>query len=329
MLFKTSPILRSYATLGEVNFAEIQNTVKQTEDKHIIPVLGLTQYNLLNTAYNTATGETLADVKLAALLEQCRKVIAPYVCYYYTPKVDGSLSAGGFRRQETQTAKSAYQYQVTNFREANLQEAEAATENLIRFLEANKTDYTAWAESDEFKAYRSLFIKTALEFNTIFPSHTPCRNYYAMRSKMMDVEELGMRNFLGDALFTVLKDKDKAGTAFTEKENVLIVKIKKAIANITVAAAVPTLNVRISDGGITLTTVGARTTNDAIASRSAADANALNTLINACNASGKQWIESAAAYMRANATDFDTWPGNVITEIIIKNTAGTAVYGVF
>ncbi|MFC4261920.1 DUF6712 family protein [Ferruginibacter yonginensis] len=329
MLFKTSIILRQYCSLGETNFFAIKSTIQNVEDKHIIPVLGREQYNALNEAYKNATDETLAPGPLKELLEQCRKVIAPYVCYYHAPKADATLSDAGFKRSETESSKTAYQYQLANYREANLLEAEAATENLISFLEAEINNYELWANSDAYKTYKSLFIRKASEFNDFFPSASPYRNFFAMKPKMLAVEEMGIRNFLGDALFADIKTKYNGAGALSEKEQVLLFKLKNAIANLTVAAAVPLLNVKIAENGLTLSTAGARSTNDNINSRSAADANAINALIETCKNTGKSWIENAGKFLKENATDFATWPGNVSQTVSIGRNEQNSVFGIF
>ena len=309
MLFKTTIRLVDFAKLAStVNFSNIAPTLRMVEEQHIIPVLGYELYNTLTVAYTAAANEGSLTTQHISLLEKTRNVIGPVGCYYYAPKAEVLLSDAGAQRLETATNKTAYQNQVVNFREQNLRESEMATELLLQFLEKNKADYSEWTASEAFKDYRSLFIKSGSEFNKCFPSASPWRNYIAMRGRMVDVEEISIREVLGNDLFEILKTKDlDALGTFTDKEQILLYKVKKAVAYLTVASSIPFLNVRLDANGISVkATAGAQ--NDDVASRVAALNPALNSLIEASREGGKTWINNISEYMKENAVDFGIAP---------------------
>lgn len=308
MLFKKTDKLLEYAELTTVNFTSVKATIKMVEQQHLVPILGKELYQSLNDAYTAEADESELEDALKLLLDKCRSVIGPYLCYYYTPKAEVKLSDAGAQRQESTTNKTAYQNQVNNFREQNLREAEQATELLLEFLEDNKNDYQEWIDSQAFTEYRSLFIKSGSEFDKLFTSASPCRNYWAMRATMKDVEENNIRTIIGDTLFAALKEKDtEAEPDFAEKEKDLIYKIKKVTAYLTVCFAIPFLNVRLDGNGITVMAVnGAQ--NDAVASRSAAGNSALNIIIEKCEAAAKSWTNNLIDFLNKNATEFEGWP---------------------
>jgi hypothetical protein len=305
MLFKDSNTLKEYAQLtGEINFASVKPTLRFVETIHIIPVIGKELYNDLNTAFNDAATLDDLDEPQVNLLEQCRYIIGPYLCYYYAPKSDVQLNDGGMSKNKD----AAFQYQGTNFREANLREAETATELLLQFLEDNSDDYPEWLASSAFEEYRKLFIKTGKEFNENFTSASPYRNFHAMRNKMVDVEEHNIRMAIGDTLFDALKAKDKAeAPTFTDKEKQLLFKLKKAIANFTVAFSVPLLNVRIDANGITVVAYGPSTSRDQDNMRTNASSDAQSILIAKCIDAAESWLSDALKFLNDNATDFPQW----------------------
>jgi hypothetical protein len=310
MLFKTKDKLIEYAELSaSINFNSVKPTLRVVEQQHIIPVLGQALYTSLDTAFTAAADETTLTQPQKDLLDQCRCVIGPMLCYYYTPKSEIKIGDQGAQRMETATNKTAYQNQILNFREQNLREAEMATELLLQFLEDNKADYTDWQTSDAFKDYRSLFIKSGGEFNKYFSSHSPYRNYWAMRSKMLDVEENNIRTIIGSTLFDALKakDADPAGT-FTDKETALLFKLKKVVAYLTVAFSIPFLNVRIDTNGITVMSPSGRAQDDQLAKRSQASKDDLNIIIEKSEAAAKSWINNVTDYLDANTADFTGWP---------------------
>lgn len=309
MLFKTSIQLKEYSELtSAVNFLSLKATLSHVEEIHIIPILGKELYTSLNDAYTNAVNEAALTQPQQDLLERTRKVIGPYLAYYYAAKGEVKLDDAGLRREETNTSKTAFQYQVTNFRNAQLQEAEQQSEKLLEFLEENKADYTLWTSSTAFTTYRSLFIKTGTEFNELFPTHSPYRNYWAMRSKMVDVEEQNIRHAIGDTLFDALKTKDAATTdGLTSQEKKLLYKLKKAIANFAVAFAVPFLSVRIDAGGITISDTGSSTGNDDLSKRKSASENQLSLIISSAAENGKSWLNDAIKYIKNNSESFSDW----------------------
>lgn len=314
MLFKDTNKLLEYAQInGTVNFPAVKSTIQMVEEEYLLPIVGKSQYDDLNDAYKTAVDESALSAPQKKLLEKCRAVVGPYFTYLYAQGADVQVSDGGIRRSETANVKTAYQYQVRQFLDHMLHLGGISTEALIRFLEENKSDYTMWSASDEFTQYRSTFIKSGREFNQFFSSATPYRNYIAMRPKMVDVEMNAIQPLLGDTLYQSLKTKDQADQDFTAAEKELLVRIKYAIAALTVAHSVPVLNVRIDAAGLSLISQTPSSTSDAVSSRSNADANAINHFIQSTENSGRQWMEAAKKYMKAHPADFTTWPGNMGT----------------
>lgn len=311
MLFKDTIKLTEYTELSkDTNFAGIRSTIRMIEEQHIVSALGNQLYSSLNNAYTLITDEVSLSAANKSLLDKCRSVIGPLVSYHLAYKKDITIGDGGSRRSETNTAKTAYQYQVTQFRQGMLDEADKATESLLKFLDENADAYPEWLSSSAFADYKNTFIKSGKEFAELFPSASPYRNFAAMRSKMIDVEETNIRAALGNSLYADLKTKDlqtTIGGAFSLKETELLKKLKKAIAYLTVAFSIPFLNVRIDAGGITVTTSN-QTSDDDKSTRMAAANSALNTIMKRCEDAGAVWLKNAIKYLNDNSEDFTGWP---------------------
>lgn len=296
MLFKSTAGLKEYAQLtGEINFASVRPTLRFVETFHLIAILGRELYRSLDAAYADETTMTAAQ---KALLEQCRHVVAPYFCYYYAPKADVQLSDAGM----TKSKDAAYQYQGAAYREAALREAEMCEESLLQFLEEKRSDYAEWTASEAFKAYRSLFIKSGTQFDDLVRTASPQRNFFALRSAMVDVEENMIRTAIGDTLFNALKTKDAGTQNFTGAELILLQRLKKAIAYQTLATGAPLLNVRLDAAGLSVITAGPRADDDKVSARSNATDNNLSLFIESCAGKAKIWLQSATAYLHDNAS---------------------------
>ncbi len=310
MLFKDNKKIPDYASFtGTIEYAAIKPTLRMIENDHLVKLLGNELYSSLNSALALITDETSLSPDNQLLLHQCRMVIGPYLCYYYTPKAEIGLSASGARRSETETEKTAFQYQITNFREVNLREAEKASEQLLQFLDENQSSYSQWVNSKAFAAYKSLFIASASEFDENYKTASPYRNYWAMRWKMFDVEELHIRIKLGDPLFDSLKTKLLANTLST-KETKLLKFVKKAIAYYTIAFALPDLSVRLDDDGLTVVGI-TRSSNDKDRRQDATE-NKFSNIVNNAQAAGSEWLVKSMDYLKANATDFPLYQPIII-----------------
>jgi len=317
MLFKKIEEVLEFAEMtASVNFASIHGTIRNIEQWHLVPILDKALYTSLHNAYQDVTDEEDLSAANKNLLLWCRYVIGSYLCYHYAPKAEVSLSDGGVRRLETDKAKTAFQYQVKNFRDQHLREAEQHCESLYSFLDENKDDYPTWTSSKSYTAYKKLFIKSATEFNELYTTASPFRNFFAMRFKMVDVEIQMIKPALTSPLFAALKEKDlSAPETFTDAETELLSYLKKAIAYYTVAYALPYVAVRFDENGITITSEQGRSTNDNLGKMGDAGDVKISNLIKKCTEDGRQWLKTATDYINANLDEFPSFEVPTVVEV--------------
>ncbi len=303
MLFSNIQEIKKHTEVGAISFAALTKSIRLAEIQYIKPVIGTALYNTLTTAY-AASPATPLSAPFEKLLFLIREALGPLASYIYIPKAEVQLTDAGALRAETANNKSAFQYQVNNQRAQLFTEGIMMTEELLAFLETNKADYTDWTGSNEFKKYRSLFIKTAGEFDLLFSSATPYRNYYFMRSVMSDVEELLIKKAIGTPQYTALKTKDAlANPGFTDEEMELLRLLKHSIAHYTVSKAIPRLAVTMDAQGITVMTTSAHGTDDALGKKTAAADNQLSQLQRQSETDGGTWLGEALDYLKATASN--------------------------
>jgi hypothetical protein len=299
MLFKTTAEIQQFAPInGEVNFASLKSSIITAERECIIPAIGQSLYDTLNTAY-AANTLTTPQTNLLAVIQQS---LACYAIYAQTPLSEVNFTDGGTRREETNTSKSAYQYQVTNLRKELLRQADLHLEYLLGYLETNRTDFPTWTSSTQFLRYRGLFIKTGTEFSENYTTASPNRNYIAMRPTMEDVEQQIVKKLLGKDFFAALKAKDKAEQDFTADETELLYKLKKWIAALTVLMSIPKINVQVTDNGITVFSSSTFATKDDDSKRGAANADQINHLVNSLKDTCSMWLADITAYLKETAS---------------------------
>lgn len=312
MLIRDSEILKQYSQLSSGNYEKLKPTLRMVEDKFVIPIISEYLYKKLDDALTDSLKQEPVELpeKYVTLLDMCRRVIGPMFCALHADKSDVIFSETGIQRMENSTNKTAYQYQGTKFKQANLQEAEDATELLIAFLEADIENYPEWENSDNFKKYRSLFIKTGGEFDEYFKTHSPRRNYYTMRNKMQEVEIITIKKLLGPELYKSLKEKDaEPNPTFSEEELELLPYLKRITAYLTVSLALPLLNVRMAENGISVLATASFSQNDNENTRAGISVEEMNILQKTCTDGASTWIEETIAFIKENKDAFPDWIG--------------------
>ena len=82
--------------------------------------------------------------------------------------------------------------------------------------------------------------------------------------------------------------------------------LKKAIAYLSIGAAVPHINANLDDNGITIISEQSLGTYDKQL-RAAADPVRVSHLQRSCNDAGAQWLGEALNYIASNPTKFSDW----------------------
>lgn len=288
MLFNSTTELQKYTALAAMNFAAISPVLDTIEEDCLIPYLGRELYDEILEAIK----EDPVPEKYGPLQEICKKIVAPFAVYKYIPKGQLQIGTNGILRADNETLKTPYGYQIAELREAYLEDGELAIERLLAYLEANKANFTSWADSEAYKNYNSLIIRSGAEFKQLFTmQRTPHRNYWSMRSKMQDIQ-FAVKQSIGADKFDELLT-GQAASGLDEDNTHLLLMIKKAISYITIAEAVPYLNCRMDANGITmLSSVVANSQKDNT-NRMAANDKALSNLIISAKNDGDEWLSRA------------------------------------
>ena len=307
MLFKTKESMNQYTDVAaSVTLLNVKSTAIFVESKILKSILGKSLYKELDDDFNE--NEDGLRSEQIELLEYCRRVLGPYICYYYAPKAAVQLSASGTQRVEGTNSKTSFAYQDVNFRAQYLLEGETACEALLEYLNENWANEPVWSDSSEFAEFKSLFIKTGSEFEKLYPTPQPYRNYWAMRFKMFEVEETHIIKAITSRLFNYLKQKDKSqDPGWSDAEKRLLLYLKKSIAYLTVAAAVPHLNVRIDDNGITIASDNSTVSNKDQKITKAADPASISLLITSSADAGKEWLKKAVDLLTEDPESFPEW----------------------
>jgi hypothetical protein len=175
---------------------------------YLAPFLSKAEYDLLVIAYNANTC-TAAQL---AILPKAQSVIANFAYYYFADSNNFMISDAGNLRAEHSEGKSAYQWQVRDFKDRCWLNGWAAVEDLIKYLYTNKANYTNWAGSAERTSFNRMFV-----WNTdIFKSYYRINSYgtlYSLHPSIKDIETTYVSEHITASLYKDLLDRLIAKTS--------------------------------------------------------------------------------------------------------------------
>lgn len=258
----------------------------RADRKYLIPVLGQSVYDTLNTQVtnNTVTWTTLLDI--------CRSYVAPMAMLLELPTRNIQITDSGIKKTTSQDQDNIFRWEYNELK-ANLeQQAAEALEELWAHLLAAGSTYT-WTNPNT----RSKLFQNAIEFKSYYPNlQQPFRVFESLLPIISTVEDHFLKQAIGDAFYTALIAKSSPSDA----EKSAIVLIKKAAAFFIVMQSCTQLPVKLTPNGFTIQLSSSDSANQG---ESAAPDNSLSVLRSSCENTGNAYIKQLKTYLNANATD--------------------------
>lgn len=304
MLLKNKEDINNYAEANQsLKYASIKPSIDTATSEFLIPVLGIDQYQDLDTAWNQATPALTTAQE--SLLVKAQKALAYYSLYEFTPFAEVQIGDGGLRTNRTDAKPGAFRYQAENIQNALLSRAHKYLEEMLEHLENNIADYPLWSASDEFANYRALFITTGKQFKTAYPNvQHPRQLYLKLLPSFLLIEELTIQPTIGATFFTALKTKAAlTAPVWSAPEKQFLAYLHQAIAYLAVAEGVPQLNVQISNQGISVIAPGTEGNTTSNRKKNAPESQ-LSLLMRKSAEMGQRWLSRAVIYLNEHTDDF-------------------------
>ena len=131
---------------------------------YLVNVLSQDEFDLLETNY-TNNALTAAQEEILPLAQN---VLANFGYYLFADDGTMQITDSGFLRLEHTEAKSAYQWQVRNFKARRWTNGWRAMEKLAKTLYANMNNHVAWRDSEERKLFNGFFCWHTLQMKKYF-----------------------------------------------------------------------------------------------------------------------------------------------------------------
>lgn len=237
---------------GSSKFRFYAPSVRTAERRYLVPVLGAAQYEVLASAL---AGSAPLTEELQALADIAQEAVANLAMSMAVTRLAVQVDESGARRNETETIKSAFQYQEINLKESYIRAGFDALDDLLALMEGKPEAYPEWFNSTAYQQYKKYFISSGVQFSEYFNIRNSRYTFLSLLYIIQRVERFDLKQALGNGLFQRIKEQLLTGSVDENYQLLLEDYIRPALALLTVSYAVVEKAVDVSDFGVTVNAI--------------------------------------------------------------------------
>ena len=310
MFFKDTEDFKNYFQVtASFSFEQLSAYLRQVDSTVLVKYLGSAFVADLQDKYDKSIQKDPSKLpealtgKYVQLIELIRICTPNYAMLKWLPTGQVQIDNGGIKITSTTTHKQAWEWQVIKLENALLEGGLIGLEEILKYLEENIDDFTAYKSSAEYKANRSLFVNTSEQMATHFSAMNCARvNFFLFKSILKKVEIFDIKPILLPDLFNDLKAKLDSENPLSDEYKALLECIRPAVVHLTIARAVNELAARVSaDGFLIFDNTSGR---ESLKTRKTAPENTLNKMQLAAESDGKTYLADLKAFLEANKEDY-------------------------
>jgi len=223
---------------ADLKFEKLQTDIElNTTD--VVDFIGEPMYEKALTHYKG----TDTDVKLDDIVKRIQLFIILKAYIDYAPNADLSHSNSGRKYTSDDNEKIPWEWQLTNDEKANKSRCYKSLDRLILLL--NKSDYSEWKDSDQYKKANDLFVKNTKEFNDIYNINNSHQLYFRLVPQLTVVQQEHIISIIGIAKYDELKIVVKSTAPISTPDALLLLHIRSAIVHLAIAKAYDLLPVEM------------------------------------------------------------------------------------
>lgn len=251
MLFKSIEEIKPYLSGINITFQfnDIKSYIDEAERDYIIPWLSQEQFDQLQTAYDGNSQDAVNQ----RLLKKVQKALANYAYLMYLPAGLVKFGVNGMYISQSENDRIPYEWTVDKIANRLITSGDNGIEDMLRFLESNKTDYALWEASDSFSIYKDSIINTAQLFNQYVEIGSSRRLFLKLRAIIKTKEENEIVAAVGKETYDEILAEFIEGDMEADNK-ILLEKMRKALAPLAMERAWMSLALKVTDAGIALQT---------------------------------------------------------------------------
>lgn len=235
-IINTDAELQKFISVNKAfTVANMQSDIDSAFGTFVLPYLSIQQYNISRNS---------TDPLHIALMNIAKRAVSNIAFALYLPVAKVQISNGGIA-YTVERNKQATAEDKEDLRRSTQQKGFDAIDEMLRFLEQNKTTFTHWAVSSSYTLFNSNLIRTADEFKLIEGRRTV---FLKLIPYMEDVEIELIESLIPTTLIAELK----SGTVTGIKLELLEKYIRPIIANKSLAKALSAMSLVVNDNTISV-----------------------------------------------------------------------------
>lgn len=242
-----------YASL---QFKEMMPFIKVAQRKYVKEAIGKELFEELLDAYQSSIADNGAvemSEAMQELWELAAEAIAHLALFEGIGSLNVAITSGGVTRLENQNLKSAYQYQVVDYKQDRKNHGFQALDNLMEYLDENEDDaaFASYKASETRKAFKSQWIqdvKTFEQYRNISGSRW---TFLKLKNYISGAARTQVRAVLGKDRFDEI-EAELITTLSEANETLMKDHIRPAIAHLAFANAIIDLAMKVDDKGVTI-----------------------------------------------------------------------------
>lgn len=236
LLFSTEEELKQFLPLtASFKLAAVAPFLHRVQQREIREALGYAQLTALADGYAAATPQAPLTASLVKLLAAVRVPLAAHAFALHSPHGGVQLTASGAKQASTEHMRPADRAALAAQAAAFTEAGHAGIEALLEFLEENRADYPAWANSDACTVLHGELLATAKEFDRFVFIDRSRRRFLELQPALRDAQRLAIRPLLGEGMLEELRSEKQAGS-LTAPNKLLLSYVQPALASAAVLA---------------------------------------------------------------------------------------------
>lgn len=241
IVFETIQDFMQYTdTTMTIRLTALQPSLKRAM-KTLKRVLGASVVEAITTI-GTMPADLSPDEK-AEILNAYKSTLAPIAMALFIPRKEATITEAGVKREENETTKTAFKYQITGMIESYMDDGLDALDNLIDLIESKSDKFPVWQNSGNRQDYKKLLIRSGSELQQLFNVSRPQVVYSMIRHTIDTVQQLIIFKAVPSELFNK--------TNPTESESKAIQFAIKATAYLSIWQACAEKLLRFDHNGVT------------------------------------------------------------------------------
>lgn len=276
--------------------AELIVATQQTANIVSREVYDVAQAHYISANYQKES-PTEAEQKLDELVQLLQLPIALQAYLFWAPVHDLVHDSSGRRQRLDEHSKAAYQWQ-TDAEETKIEaRLGIALDALIRFLDANTTQFTQWKASTQYQDLKALLVNSVDAWQQVHPINGSRHILQMLVPFAKHIQATELAPSIGQDLYNTIITKRKTGTPALSEHEVKIIELSQApIVLQAMATAFQRLPVSVLPTGLGQNYVGDRGTTK---SQQVPNANDRASLIITLKNEGRAAIVKLQNYLQA------------------------------